>query len=428
MRQSLYTAQIVLNSLSGFLLLRAIGTKYGLSEAASAFDIAFSVPFYVMNISGFTFLHGILAAQLARLSLKGNRDESDLANSLINISLICSCAALVTAYFFLPLLVGWLAPGLTESGQSITRELLILTLPLTLTLGLGTLFGALFTAHMVPIVGEVPLCVSRLTTAAYLFVSWSVPQMTQVGLLLLITSGGGMIVQYWLARRYLNFRYQMHISFNSELREFLKVSIGLSIASVVAIANSIYMKRFATLGGVEVVASISFALALIGPLSLVIGRMLNFRNTLRDSRFVAAGNEAQRWHTLRTDIVLAVVFSGAASLVIMIWLPDLVSLLFGGGLFDAKASARVVEFGRPLVLSLIPAVLLWTVLAPALNSGGRYIIGWIYSVGWLLQMLVNGLCFEPLGPKVLVWTYTSAVFLQAALCIIISWKFRSSTP
>jgi peptidoglycan biosynthesis protein MviN/MurJ (putative lipid II flippase) len=422
--QLVYVFQILINSLSGYLFIRAIGTHYGLGIVASAFDVAFAVPFYVMSVSGFTFLHGAIASQLSRLKATSQKKEQELINTLVTISLLLSLFFFIAGYYYIDNLVEVFAPGFSEMGKELTRELLFFTLPLTVSLGLGTILGAVFTAHELPVAGEMPLTLARLLTTFYLVGGRGTPPITEVGQSIFITSFLGLAILFLLMIKLAGIIYRPSLVFNRDLLDFAKVSLGLFFASIMAVFSSAYMKRLASLGSSETVAAISFALAFVGPISLVLGKFFNFRNTAKDARLLMGDHLDARWSSLLREIFLTVIVSGIIALLILSLLPDLVKLLFYGGQFDYLAVARVCEFAVPLIWSLIPSVILWTVLSPILNGKGRYYAGIIYALGSVFQIVVNFLLFNRIGPIVLVWSYTAGIFLQCGLSLCVLWQVR----
>ena len=98
-RDFVYGGQVLANSLSGYLLYKVIAHYFGISEASSAFDIAFSVPFFIMSISGFSFLHGAISTMAAKLRHQSVEAEFSFLSSVLNLIVISS---------FVPCFGAWL--------------------------------------------------------------------------------------------------------------------------------------------------------------------------------------------------------------------------------------------------------------------------------------------------------------------------------
>lgn len=421
LQQVSYAGQVAANSLSGYFLYKVLASIFGISETASAFDIAFSFPFFIMSLSGFSFLHGIISTQVARLRLADPVAEHVFISSVLNLAVLIALAICGIAFFNLSPLVQVLAPGLSDEGKGMLKTLLLLTMPLTITLGIGNLFGAVFTAHEIPVTGELPLCISRILAGAIIICVPGYGSVEALAWWLLLGSCLGLLVHLVLIRRHIGPFYTARIHFNRELGEFCKLSIGLFIASIIATLNAVYMKRLATLSGVEIVAAISFALSIVGPIVLVVGKFFNYRNVAVHMRHIVARDyQAGRQNLLR-EIVYTVFSMLLTSFLLSFFLEDIIRLLFKGGAFDQHASAMVASFSYPLIWSLMPSVLLWTVLTPMLAGSKRHFGGLMYSIGWLCQIGLNYLLFPSLGARILVVSYTLGIYIQAALALWLIW-------
>jgi peptidoglycan biosynthesis protein MviN/MurJ (putative lipid II flippase) len=67
-RHGLLTAQIAANALIGYLFLKVLATRFGASAEKDIFDIAYAIPFVILNVGGFAFAHGVMIAHFAKLS------------------------------------------------------------------------------------------------------------------------------------------------------------------------------------------------------------------------------------------------------------------------------------------------------------------------------------------------------------------------
>lgn len=61
------TAQIVLNILIGYLFIKFLASNWGASAHKDAFDVAYSIPFLVISVSGVTFLEAVITTQFTSM-------------------------------------------------------------------------------------------------------------------------------------------------------------------------------------------------------------------------------------------------------------------------------------------------------------------------------------------------------------------------
>ena len=158
---ALYISQIAANSLVGYLFARMLAYQFGTSAQKDGFDIAYSVPFIVLNLSGLAYIHSVVMTQFARMLATKSPDINSVFSVVLTWMMTVAIVLLIVAALFSESLTALLAPGLSPAVQAETRQLLLLMLPLALTLGIGTFIGAILTAHEVPITGEFCQIISR---------------------------------------------------------------------------------------------------------------------------------------------------------------------------------------------------------------------------------------------------------------------------
>ena len=78
-----------------------------------------------------------------------------------------------------------------------------------------------------------------------------------------------------------------------------------------------------------------------------------------------------------------------------------------------------------LVWSLFPSVALWTILTPLLADGFKQRASIIYSLGWIMQIVLNFVYFPTYGAQVLVWGYTGAIYMQALVAVYVVLRKRT---
>jgi peptidoglycan biosynthesis protein MviN/MurJ (putative lipid II flippase) len=67
-RHGLLTAQIAANALVGYLFWKVLAVRFGVSADKDIFDIAYAIPFVILNVGGFAFAHSVMIAHFSKVS------------------------------------------------------------------------------------------------------------------------------------------------------------------------------------------------------------------------------------------------------------------------------------------------------------------------------------------------------------------------
>ena len=86
-RNILFTAQIILNTLSGYAFIKILAYKYGNSGTLAGFWIAYSIPGIFVSILGSKYIYGILGSLFTRLYLKKEQAIDDAFSFFLNLHL-----------------------------------------------------------------------------------------------------------------------------------------------------------------------------------------------------------------------------------------------------------------------------------------------------------------------------------------------------
>ena len=62
--------QLALNTIVGYGFARMLANMYGISATKDGFDIAYSVPFIILNLSGFAFGHAVVSTHFSKLRVE----------------------------------------------------------------------------------------------------------------------------------------------------------------------------------------------------------------------------------------------------------------------------------------------------------------------------------------------------------------------
>lgn len=411
-----FTIQIGLNSVVGYAFLRIMSVKFGTSADKSAFDIAYSVPFMILNVSGFAWLHSVVTTQFTRQVVDDPAGASESFSTTLNVMLAIGAGLLLLCAMFSARLTELLAPGLSAEVRNETRVLMLLMLPLIFTLGVSTYISAVMTAYGVPVAMELCQLVCRLGVVICAWVAGFRISLYEVAAGLVVFSAAGLLIEIGLLKAATGLRYRPVMRWEDRvLRTIARQSTGLIFAALMAQCGMGYLRRLATFDSNATTAAISYALATNGFLALLIGKPLalaigpDYVNLCANRDWAAARRTLLRLLLFATAIGLALtvlVNSLAASIIATLW---------GGGRFNAHSVELTAALFSPINWSLTPAVALWLVLFPLMNSGKLQSAAVIYSAGYVVEIALCYVLFPAMGGIGLAWAYTLSIAFQAVL-------------
>ena len=427
----LYVAQIGANSLVGFLFARLLAYQFGTSAQKDGFDIAYSIPFIVLNLSGLAYIHSVVVTQFAKMLARHSPDINSVFSVVLTWMTSVAIALVVVAAVFSEPLTALLRAGPSPSVQAETQQLFLIMLPLAITLGIGTFIGATLTAHEVPITGEFCQITSRAGVVAFIIGCGFQFDLISVAVGLVLASCVGLVVQWWILHTKTNIRFRLcYVSNQREFRTILKQGSGFLACAVAAQFAMAYMRRMAILDGVGTNAALSYALVTVTPISLIIGKPLALRIGPKYAALVAN----QMWNDARQLIVRAGIACLLVSIPICIlthhFAAPLVHLIFGGGHFDLHSTAITACLCTYVVWALPASLLLWVVVMPALSTRNSSLPGPILMIGHVSQIVLTSLLFGPFGKAGIALAYVSAINLQALLgtaFLILEWQRASES-
>lgn len=428
LRQLAFTAQVALNSVVGYLFIKALAFSVGVSAQKDAFDIAYSVPFIIMNVTGFSFLHGIVVKQFSRMIGRGNEDLGVVFSSMLNLFLLVGFFTLALTCLGVSPLTRILAPGLSSEARIEAEHMILLMLPLVFTLGAATFISAVLTAFSVPVSMEFAQLLGRAIVLIWAWRSDFHFELTTFSAMLTAFSTIPLLIQFWMLKRYTPIRYSFQLSLNDpELQSVARQAFGMVVAAIAAQLSGSYVRRLATLSGPGMLATFTYAVTIVSPLSILIGKPLaltfgpDYVREFESGRGRAASSEF--WRTVGITVLLTAIIALAVSA-----LSDrLVALMYGGGQFSAASVSATAEIVRTLAWMLPPATLLWVNLMPLLNHRFTHLAAWIYLVGYVAQIPLAGILFQHMGVNGLAWSYVLTTLIQSVVGIVsLRWAGKSA--
>ncbi|HVN96727.1 MAG TPA: lipid II flippase MurJ [Syntrophorhabdaceae bacterium] len=410
------TGQIGFNSIIGYVFLKVLANKFGISEEMDGFNIAYSVPFIILNVSGFAFLHGIIAAQFSRMVASHTTEIDDVFSTTLNGMLCFGLILFLACVIFSKEIAILFAPGLSSSTQKMIQTLILLMCPIAFTLGMSTYLSAILFAYAIPIASELPQLITRLGVIIWMLVSGASISLVQIASGLLAWSFISLILVWYVFRRTTALKYRLSFSWNiKEVKDIARQSSSFMVVAILAQASMFYMRRLATLDGPGVASSIVYALSLVSPLSLIIGKPLAQIFGPKYIRYYANSALIHAKHIFLNLFLLCLIFAVAAVVLINLNADTVVSLLYGGGRFSRHAVEKIVPLFRLINWSLVPATLMWIIFIPVLNVSRSHAGARVYGIGYLLHLLFSYCLFPNYGRYGLAWAYIIGISAQAAL-------------
>lgn len=420
------TAQIAVNALIGYLFMKFLASNWGASSQKDAFDAAYSIPFLLLSVSGFSFFESIITLKFSTMRGEDVHKVRGIFSAILrHLLLLSMCLVGGTAVFSLQI-TDLLVPGLQASAKHDAQGLLLLFMPLVLILGLGSFFSAVLTAYGIPVSIEMCQLISRLgVVGGWLAVGYA-PSLNQVAISLCVFGAGALLLMWLVAVRVTGVTCMTSPSRgSSEVRNLIIQGAGLLATSVLAQGAMAFLRRQASLDGIGTIAMFTYAFALIYPLSVLMGKPMALVLGPRYIRYMSGGQFSSARGVLLWCCVGLLLTTVTISSVICANAQEVVGLLFGGGAFDAST---VIRTGGLLELAIwgLPAEAISRVLLlPLLNDGKTHAVSIIYSARYVLQIALTYALFSHWGRNGLVWSYVLAVVAQVFLeAIYLSYQLK----
>lgn len=428
--QSSVAAQLIGNMLTAYLFSRVMARQFGTSGIKDAFDIANSVPMVVLSIGGFGWLHMVVTSHFSRLRATNEDAISGEFSGLLTLFAAVSIIVCIPIMFFVSSLAKALAPGFPPELLKILSQQILLMLPLVVTIGIGTYLSAIMAAYGMPVSMELGLMLSRIPVLAVAYLSKSQMELPFIAALMVIGGVGGCLIQWAFTKQLLGIVYRPRWpSWDESSRRLIQQSLAFIAAGLLSSISFAHMRRLATISGTGTVAAITYALSLVGPLSLVIGKpfaVVFGPAYIRGLHKRESSVDKFMWIQAASAIALGTL----VAFILSVEGPRLLGILYGGGRFDAVSVAGTSALLKVFVWALPPLVLNWVVLFPMINRSNPATGGIVYCAGYGTQIVLNKILFTYIGVVGLAWSYVVCAIIQAAIglmCVLWLKETRSVT-
>lgn len=424
----LLAGQVGANSLTGYLFSRLLAHHVGVSAVKDAFDLAYGVPFIIMAVSGFSFIHGVVTATFATMQGRPQGERNLVFSTTINMVLLVSAGLTATAFTTTGALTGLMAPGFAPETKELAVHLIRVMLVLVAVLGIGTFLSAVLIAEGRPLAMDFCQITSRLGCIAWML---TLPQdfdPVRVAWALVAFALLGLVVELAVVACTTSLRYRPIIDLSHpKLRRMIQQAAGMLVAALFAQAASLYMRRLASLDEPGTLAAMTYALSLVSPLATLIGQPLAATVGLRFSTAAAQGSNALPRLFVQT-LAVCVPVGVIIALGLSAFSQPLIRLLFGGGAFSVEATARTALMMDVFVWSLLPQLIVWLLLMPLLSNKRAQLGSLVYCAGYAAQIVSTPLLFDAFGTVGLAWGYNLCVITQAVIGLVLVTRQLSRPP
>lgn len=415
LRFFMLAGQVGLNSLAGYIFARLLAHHIGVSAIKDAFDLAYGVPFIIMAVSGFSFIHGVVTSTFASLDSHSQDDRNVVFSSAINLVLGVSLVIATVAFIFAEPLTAVMAPGFSAETQALAVQLLRIMLFLVAALGLGTFVSAVLIAEGRPVAMDFCQIASRVGCIVWLLTQSGDFDPARVAWALVVFAMIGLLVELVVVLATTRLRYRPVLDLaHPSIRRMIKQATGMLVAAVFAQVAFLYMRRLASMDGAGTIAAMTYALSLVGPLATLIGQPLAATVGLQFAG-AAAGGGANLPRLFAKTLAACVVVGVGVSVALSVFSEPLVALLYGGGAFTAEATVRTSGLMNVFIWSLLPQLIVWLLLMPLLSNKRAQVGAMVYCAGYAMQIVATPVLFNQMGSVGLAWGYNLSIITQAVI-------------
>ncbi len=424
LRDQLFLAtQMGLNFVLAYLFVRVLAVSFGTSAAKDSFDIAFSVPYMIIDVCGFVFLQSVIMTQFARTPSSSSRELNRLFGTCLNAMSISALILVVPVALFTDSFVEALGAGLSPANKILAADLIRITLPLVFTMGVSTYFSAVLLAQDIPFATESCQMISRLGAILWVWVMDFNYTLSQLAAAVFISSLLALAAQWIMLRKFTAIRYTFAFDWNAPgFVVIRRQAAGFVVASFAALLAGAYMRRLATLDAEGTTAALGYAFSISTALAVVVGKPISAIFGVRHARLVENGLTARALTRFLVIFVVSLVFGLVTSEILNELSPRLIAVLYGGGAFDAHSVQITAQFLQILAWSVPPVIVLWVCLMPLLSLRQLQSAAFVYTTGWIIQIALSNILFAQYGRDGLAWAYVLATWSMTVLSLgLVSW-------
>lgn len=318
-----------------------VAWRFGIGDELDAFNVAQNVPFLLISIAGTSFQTAFIPTyvQVQR------REGMQAAQQLFSSSVVCIggifSLLIVSLLLTGPLYLPHLARGFTTEKLTLTFQLLCFIAPTIFLTGLSNLGGAVLNvSNVFALVAAIPL----ITIIVTIFSLLLAPGLGIYALAVSLTVGAAielLIISFILSRKGESIQFKWYGK-TPYLKQIARLSLTLMISNLLASGSGLITVAIAASLAAGSVASLGYANKLIAMPIGLIATALGTSLMPHFSRLTAEEDWGQLRHTLKRFLQLSLGLSIPVTVMILLFSPQLTSLIFQRGAF-AKADVNIVS-------------------------------------------------------------------------------------
>ncbi len=350
---------VLLKSVLGFLLKRAIAGEFGAGVETDAYFAAFTIPQQLGDfvIGGILFKILIPVFQ-ERRKAAGTERAAEEISGVLNFSLAILLILTAFFYVFAPVAVPALFPGFNPSAEQLATKLTRYLSPAIVLMGLSIIYTGLhhsFKSFLVPAISTIILPSTSMAAIFFLPREWGIERLAY-GNLAGMTAG--LILLIALLRGEFRWRWRWSMD-NPALKTSIAMAWPLLLAQLFGKIVPFVQKSAASKLSQGSVSLLEYAFFLSGAVTVFVVAPISTTILPVMGEHKAGDDEASLNSTFHQTIGVVVFLSLPCVILLALEAHDIVSLLFGVGKFS---SADVV------VCSSLLAVISLMIVPQALNT------------------------------------------------------------
>ena len=389
-----------------------IARQFGLSAELDAFYIAFLVPSFICDLFAGATVVALVPLYVRTRERDGSPAAQKLFGNILSVTAIGLIVLSIVMWVISPLVTPLFAESFGIKQVELTRSLITLLILLVPLSGISASLLAVLTArrHFAVATVSPAITTSVIIIAVYAFTADLGVYAFALGIVV-GTAVQVVILAIWL--RFLGLSPVLGwAGFTPETRSFLKqltiVAVGSSIINLIDVVD----QYSAGWSGPENLSALNygnkFSLAIVGFGTVAVSTAI----LPHLSEVIAASDFLTTKYLLRRFTVIGLVLLIPLTLLLMLWSPTIVRVLFERGAFTSQDTLRVAQIQQSFLLQI------------PLHVVGMLFVSTIWAIraNWVF-LLLNPIC---LGLKIVLNTVLVGVYGVAGIGLATSVTYSVS--
>lgn len=330
----------------------AVAHRFGASDALDAFLIAFLLPSFAINVVAGSLTPALVPGYIEARDRGGQEAAARLLGAVLRRTAALLVSVTVVLALAGPFLLGFLAAGFSAEKLALTRSLFLFLLPVIAISGISAVWGGVLNAReRFALVAAAPVLQPIAILGALLLggKAWGVSGLVAGTL---VGAFAEAVVVVWGLIRMGVSPWPRAAGGEAAAKEVLRDYWPLVVGSILMGSTAIVDQTMAATLPSGSVSILSFGSRLSGFVAATGAMALATAVLPHFSRLLAAGEEAALDALLRKWMLWIALASGLATAVLIAASPEIVTLWFQRGAFDAEDAVAVTLVQRLMLLQI----------------------------------------------------------------------------